>query len=84
MTDERDKTPQEQIKEGIWRIALQTVVVLSAMAFGVLIGHLLWGDASDLRQQVAARVQAASHTCEEVDLRAPGLVQRFLRGSVLA
>ena len=31
-----EKTPQEQIKEGIWRIALQTVVILVAISFGGL------------------------------------------------
>lgn len=54
MPDEQDKTPQEQIKEGIWRIALQTVVILVAMAFGVFVGHMLWGDAPALKEEVAA------------------------------
>jgi cell division protein FtsB len=70
MTDERDKTPQEQIKEGIWRIALQTVVVLSAMAFGVLIGHILWGDAPELKQQVAARDQQITELKNEREAQA--------------
>ena len=73
MTDERDKTPQEQIKEGIWRIALQTVVVLSAMAFGVLIGHVLWGDAPDLKQQVGARDQQITELKNEREAQAGAL-----------
>lgn len=73
MTDVHDKTPQEQIKEGIWRIALQTVVVLSAMAFGVLIGHILWGDAPELKQQVAARDQQVTELKNEREAQAGAL-----------
>lgn len=54
MPGEEAKTPQEQIKEGIWRIALQTVVILVAIVFGVFIGYQLWGDAPDLRLKVVA------------------------------
>jgi hypothetical protein len=57
MTDELDKSPQEQIKEGIWRIALWAVVIAAGMAFGIFIGYLLWGDAPDLRSQVASLEQ---------------------------
>ena len=49
-----DTSPEEQIKEGIWRIATQTIVVLGSMAFGVLIGYQLWGDAPALAEQVDA------------------------------
>jgi cell division protein FtsB len=70
MTDVHDKTPQEQIKEGMWRIALQTVVVLSAMAFGVLIGHILWGDAPELKQQVTARDQQITELKNEREAQA--------------
>lgn len=52
MPEEGAKTPQEQIKEGIWRIALQTVVILVAIAFGVFIGYQLWGDAPEVRVRV--------------------------------
>jgi hypothetical protein len=55
MSDER--TPQEQIKEGIWRISLQVVVILVAMAFGVFVGHLMWGDAPALKEQVGTLTQ---------------------------
>jgi len=54
MPEEEAKTPQEQIKEGIWRIALQTVVILVAIVFGVFIGYQLWGDAPDLRLKIEA------------------------------
>ena len=54
MADELEKSPQEQIKEGICRIALWTVVVLAGAAFGVFIGYELWGDAPDLRLQVSS------------------------------
>ena len=52
-----EKTPQEQIKEGIWRISLQVVVIVVAMAFGVFIGHLMWGDAPALKEQVGTLIQ---------------------------
>jgi predicted negative regulator of RcsB-dependent stress response len=52
MPGEEDKSPQEQIKEGMWRIATQTVVILFAIAFGVLFGYMLWGDAPELKIQV--------------------------------
>jgi len=57
MPDEQAKTPQEQIKEQIWRIALQAVVILVAIAFGIFIGYKLWGDAPSLRLQVEALSQ---------------------------
>jgi len=57
MPEEGAKTPQEQIKEKIWRIALQAVIILVAVAFGVLIGYQLWGDAPYLKEQVAALTQ---------------------------
>ena len=57
MPVETEKTAQEQIKEGVWRVALQTVVIVVAMAFGVFIGHLLWGDAPVLKEQVESLTQ---------------------------
>ncbi len=54
MVAEAEKSPQDQIKEGIWSIALQSVVILFAAAFGVFIGYQLWGDAPDLKVQVEA------------------------------
>lgn len=57
MADEAEKSPQDQIKEGIWRIALQSVVILAGIAFGVFIGYQLWGDAPDLKLQVATLEQ---------------------------
>ncbi len=54
MADELEKSPQEQIKEGIWRIALWTVVIVAGAAFGTFIGYELWGDAPDLRLQVSS------------------------------
>jgi hypothetical protein len=52
MVAEPEKSPQEQIMEGVWSIALQSVVILFAAAFGVFIGYQLWGDAPELKVQV--------------------------------
>ena len=73
MPDKEAKTPQEQIKEGVWRIALQTVVILVAIAFGVFIGYQLWGDAPDLRLQVDAFAQQVQELKNERE--AQGAVQ---------
>jgi cell division protein FtsB len=54
MPVEEEQTPQEQIMQGIWRIALQTVVVLVCIAFGIFIGYTLWGDAPELKDKVVA------------------------------
>jgi hypothetical protein len=54
MSVEADQTPQEQIKQGIWRIALQTVVILVCIVFGVFIGYELWGDAPQLKIKIGA------------------------------
>jgi len=54
MSVEADQTPQEQIKQGIWRIALQTVVILVCIVFGVFIGYQLWGDAPQLKERIVA------------------------------
>jgi hypothetical protein len=70
MADEGGKSPQEQIKEGIWRIALQTVVILVAMVFGVFIGHLLWGDAPMLKTQVESLNQNVQELKNEREAQA--------------
>ena len=70
MPDEQDKSPQEQIKEGIWRIALQSVVILVAAAAGVFIGYQLWGDAPELKVTVGEltqQVQALKNDREAQD-----------------
>jgi hypothetical protein len=57
MPEEREKTPQEQIMEGIWRIALQTVVILVSIGAGVFIGFQLWGDAPELKEKLSSANQ---------------------------
>jgi cell division protein FtsB len=52
MPEEPDKTPQEQVKEGLWRITLWTLVILVSIGFGVFLGFQLWGDAPRLAEQV--------------------------------
>lgn len=54
MSVEEEQTPQEQIKQGIWRIALQTVVILVCIVFGVFIGYQMWGDAPQLKERIGA------------------------------
>ena len=52
MAEDGEKTAQEQVKEGIWRIATQLVVILVAAAFGVLGGYVEWGEAPAFREEV--------------------------------
>lgn len=43
---------QRLLQERVWSIAQRAVVLLVAVLIGLLIGYRLWGQASQLREQV--------------------------------
>jgi cell division protein FtsB len=65
MPDEPEMTPQEQVKEGIWRMTLWSLVIAVSIGFGVFIGFQLWGDAPRLAKQVAGLEQQVADLKKE-------------------
>lgn len=47
-----EKTPQEQVKEALWRYTGWAVIILACIGAGTFIGFTAWGDAPELRKEV--------------------------------
>ncbi|MFQ5666855.1 MAG: hypothetical protein ACE5I7_10540 [Candidatus Binatia bacterium] len=52
-TDAERADEQTQLQEKLWTFAQRGVVLLVAVLIGLLIGYRLWGQAGQLKQEVA-------------------------------
>ena len=52
MDTNEEKSPQQLVVETIWTYTGWTVVILACIGAGVFIGHVKWGDATQLRGKV--------------------------------
>jgi len=52
MDTNEEKSPQQLVVETIWTYTGWTVVILACIGAGVFIGHVKWGDATQLRAKV--------------------------------
>jgi TolA-binding protein len=49
---DRDKTPQEELREKTWQAATRLAIALTLFGGGYLVGYLQYSDAIQLRSQV--------------------------------
>ncbi len=52
MEEDEEKSPQQVVKEAIWKYTSWAVVILGSIGAGVFIGYTRWGDAELLRGKV--------------------------------
>ena len=53
MAEKNSKSAEEQLRDGVWNWVLRLVVAGVLIGAGVFIGYVKWGDATELRTQVA-------------------------------
>lgn len=64
-----EQTPEEVLKQQIWKYSGWTITLSSFLATGVILGYLMWGDACgrcDAVKDLTAKVSAARAEVETV------------------